>query len=140
MSKSGTDGEDGHLLAFESRKLNDTEQRYTVQEKEMTAVVHCLWSWRQYLLGSRWQDFLAEFNYKLKYKQGKTNVTADALSLKAALAAVVQPQSSLMIREGLLHDPQAKSLLKLVKYGKTRRFGLDDGVLYATGKRIYVPR
>ncbi|CAL2233764.1 unnamed protein product [Prunus armeniaca] len=44
------------------------------------------------------------------------------------------------IREGLLHDSQAKSLLELVKYGKTRRFWLDDGVVYATGKRIYVPR
>ncbi|CAL2255823.1 unnamed protein product [Prunus armeniaca] len=138
--------QDGHPLAFESRKLNDTEQMYTVQEKEMTAVVHCLLTWRHYLLGSqfvaRWQDFLAEFDYKLEYKQGKTNVVADALSRKAALAAVVQPQSSLMqrIREVLLHDPQAKSLLEFVKDGKTMRFWLDDGILYATGKRIYVPR
>ncbi|CAL8989190.1 unnamed protein product, partial [Prunus brigantina] len=30
--------------------------------------------------------------------------------------------------------------LELVKDGKTRRFWLDDGVLYATGKRVYVPR
>ncbi|KAK3013275.1 hypothetical protein RJ639_008265, partial [Escallonia herrerae] len=28
----------GHPIAFESRKLNDTERRYMVQEKEMTAV------------------------------------------------------------------------------------------------------
>ncbi|BBN70240.1 hypothetical protein Prudu_1449S000700 [Prunus dulcis] len=44
--------QDGHTLAFESWKLNDTEQRYTVQEKEMTAVVHYLRTWRHYLLGS----------------------------------------------------------------------------------------
>jgi len=31
----------------------DTERRYIVQEKEMTAVVHCLSVWRHYLLGSR---------------------------------------------------------------------------------------
>ncbi|CAL2242261.1 unnamed protein product [Prunus armeniaca] len=43
------------------------------------------------------------------------------------------------IREGLLHEPQAKSLLELVKDGRTRRFWLDDGALYATGKKIYVP-
>ena len=67
----------------------------------MTAVVQCLWTWRHYLLGSkfvvftdniamsyfltqkkltlkqaRWQDFLAEFDYTLKYKQGKANVVA----------------------------------------------------------------
>ncbi|GKF05975.1 reverse transcriptase, partial [Tanacetum coccineum] len=45
--------QDGHPIAFESRKLNETERKYTVQEKEMTAVVHCLRIWRHYLLGSR---------------------------------------------------------------------------------------
>ena len=77
-------------IAFEIRKLNDTERRYTVQEKEMTTIIHCLRTWRHYLLGShfivktnnvatsyfqtrkklspkqaRWQDFLAEFDYTL---------------------------------------------------------------------------
>ena len=33
-------------IAFESRKLNDTERRYTVQEKEMAAIIHCLRTWR----------------------------------------------------------------------------------------------
>ena len=41
--------QEGHPIAFESRKLNDTERRYTVQEKEMTAVIHCLRTWRHYL-------------------------------------------------------------------------------------------
>ncbi|RVW74337.1 Retrovirus-related Pol polyprotein from transposon 17.6 [Vitis vinifera] len=44
--------QDRHPIAFESRKLNDTERRYTVQEKEMTAIIHCLRTWRHYLLGS----------------------------------------------------------------------------------------
>nr|GEY65442.1 hypothetical protein [Tanacetum cinerariifolium] len=38
-------------IAFEGWKLNKTERKYTVQEKEMTAVVHCLRIWRHYLLG-----------------------------------------------------------------------------------------
>ncbi|PKI43755.1 hypothetical protein CRG98_035861 [Punica granatum] len=71
----------------------------------MTAVVHCLRTWRHYLLGSkfivrtdniatsyfqtqkklspkqaRWQDFLAEFDFVMEYKPGRTNVVADALS------------------------------------------------------------
>jgi len=33
---------EGHPIAFESQKLNDTEKRYMVQEKEMTTVVHGL--------------------------------------------------------------------------------------------------
>ncbi|KAK3012455.1 hypothetical protein RJ639_010378 [Escallonia herrerae] len=94
--------QEGHPIAFESRKLNDTEQRYTVQEKEMTAVVHCLRTWRHYLLGSRfliktdniatsyfqsqrklspkqarWQDFLAEFNYYATFVASPADCTAE---------------------------------------------------------------
>ena len=43
--------QEGHPVAFESRKLNGAEQRYSTHEKEMTAVVHCLQQWRHYLLG-----------------------------------------------------------------------------------------
>lgn len=75
----------------------------------MTAIVHCLRTWRQILLGSkfvvrtdniatsyfqtqkklspkqaRWQDFLAEFDMWIEYKPGRTNLVADALSRKAA--------------------------------------------------------
>nr|XP_016488540.1 PREDICTED: uncharacterized protein LOC107808515 [Nicotiana tabacum] len=34
--------QDKHPIAFESCKLNETERRYMVQEKEMIAIVHCL--------------------------------------------------------------------------------------------------
>ena len=34
--------QEGHLVAFESRKLNGPEQRYSTHEKEMTTVIHCL--------------------------------------------------------------------------------------------------
>ena len=44
---------EGQPVAFESRKLNDAEQRYSTHEKEMVAVVHCLQVWRVYLLGTR---------------------------------------------------------------------------------------
>ncbi|KAF2303684.1 hypothetical protein GH714_021208 [Hevea brasiliensis] len=122
-----------HPIAFESRKLNETERRYTVQEKEMAAVVHCLRTWRHYLLGSRftvktdnvatsyfltqkklspkqarWQAFLGEFDFVMEYKPGKANLVADALSRKVELAATnIQPNPSLMERivEGLQHDP-----------------------------------
>lgn len=159
--------QDGHPIAYESRKLNDTERRYTIQEKEMTAVVHCLRLWRYYLLGSKfvvkmdnvttsyfqtqkklspkqakWQYFLVEFDYVLEYKPGRANSVPDALSRKAELAAMVsQPQSSLLdhIKEGLTHDPTTKALVEYVKEGKTRRFWLENDILYAKGRRVYVP-
>lgn len=45
--------QESHPVAYESRKLNDTERRYTVHEKELLAVSHCLRVWRHYLLGSK---------------------------------------------------------------------------------------
>ncbi|XP_020101642.1 uncharacterized protein LOC109719402 [Ananas comosus] len=159
--------QDGHPIAYESRKLNDTERRYTVQEKEMTAVVHCLRTWRHYLLGSkfvvrtdnvatsyfqsqkklspkqaRWQDFLAEFDMEMQYKPGKENRVADALSRKAELAAVWQLQGTLRdrLRSGTNEDPIAQNLVQLVKEGKTRRFWLSDGLLLTKGRRVYVPK
>ena len=44
--------QEGHPIAYESRKLNDAKRRYTISEKEMLAVVHCLRVWR-HLLGSQ---------------------------------------------------------------------------------------
>ena len=44
--------QEGHPMAFESRKLNNVEQRYSTHEKGMIIVVHCLQQWRHYLLGS----------------------------------------------------------------------------------------
>nr|GFC05656.1 reverse transcriptase [Tanacetum cinerariifolium] len=132
--------QDGHLIAFESQKLNEMERKYTVQEKEMTPVVHCLRFWRHYLLGSRfviktdniatsyfqtqkklspkqarWQDFLAEFDYQFEYKPGKAN-------------------------EGLEHDPLAKKIIALAKDSKARRFWLKGDMLFTKGDRLYVPK
>ncbi|RVW25255.1 Transposon Tf2-2 polyprotein [Vitis vinifera] len=157
-----------HPIAFESLKLNDAERRYTVQEKEMTVIIHCLRTWRHYLLGShfivktdnvatsyfqtqkklspkqaRWQDFLAEFDYTLEYKPGSANHVADALSRKVELASMTsQPQGDIidLLREGLQHDPVAKSLIALAHEGKTKRFWVEDGLLYTKGRRLYVPK
>ena len=86
---------EGHPIAYESRKLNSAERRYTVSKKEMLAVIHCLRVWRQYLLGSSfvvksdnsvichffnqskltskqatWKEFLTEFDFKFEHKKG----------------------------------------------------------------------
>ena len=43
--------QEGHPVAFESRKLNGAEQGYNMHEKEMTVVIHCPQQWWRYLLG-----------------------------------------------------------------------------------------
>ncbi|KAL2491474.1 RT RNaseH 2 domain-containing protein [Abeliophyllum distichum] len=35
-----------HPMAYKSRKLNNAERRYSVHEKKLLAVVHCLIVWR----------------------------------------------------------------------------------------------
>ena len=42
-----------HLVAYESRKMNEEEQKCSAHEKEMIVVVHCLLAWRVYLLGPK---------------------------------------------------------------------------------------
>ncbi|GJT21151.1 retrovirus-related pol polyprotein from transposon 17.6 [Tanacetum coccineum] len=159
--------QDGHPIAFESQKLNETERKYTVQEKEMTVVIHCLRIWRHYLLGlrfviktdniatsyfqtqkklspkqARWQDFLAGFDYQLEYKPWKANVVADALSRKAEFTAITQDQFFLQyrIKEGLEHEPLAKKIIALAKDGRTRRFWLKGDMLFTKGDQLYVPK
>ncbi|KAK3043277.1 hypothetical protein RJ639_002520 [Escallonia herrerae] len=112
-----------HPVAYESRKLNEAERRYTTHEKELLAVVHCLRIWRHYLLGSsfivrtdntavshflsqskltskqaRWQELLAEFNFMLKYRAGSTNSVADALSRRAELDQVALMAMNAIVR------------------------------------------
>ncbi|KAK2980481.1 hypothetical protein RJ640_000720 [Escallonia rubra] len=112
-----------HPVAYESRKLNEAERRYTTHEKELLAVVHCLRVWRHYLLGSsfivrtdntavshflsqskltskqaRWQELLAEFNFTLEYRAGSTNSVADALSRRAELDQVALMAMNAIVR------------------------------------------
>ena len=96
-------------LAFLSRQLKPTEQRYSAYERELSAVAYCLWSWRHDLEGclggvtvvtdhqplvrimdqqvltrvqTRWLrlGLFQSICPTIKYQPGKTNVVADALS------------------------------------------------------------
>ena len=105
--------QEGHPVAFKSRRLNATEQRYNAHGKEMTEVILFLETWKHYLMGmwfvvvtdnvvntlfktqkkltskqARWQEFLADFNFVWVYKLGRHNQVADALSRKEVVGYV----------------------------------------------------
>lgn len=129
--------------------------------------MHCLRTRRHYLLGSRfvvktdnvatsyfqtqkklspkqarWQDFLAEIDFRFEYKPGKANQVADALSRKAELAALSKPEGILLdlMKEGLKHDKMAQDSIKAVEHERTKVFQVEDGLLlYKKDKRLYVP-
>ncbi|KAH9670137.1 Endonuclease [Citrus sinensis] len=123
-----------HPIAFESRKLNDTERRYTVQEKEMTAIVHCLRVWRHYLLGSHFA--------RLQARKSQRCCGCSKSQAELATLSMSQPKSDLIMRikEGLQQDPLAKDLLDKVLEGRTRRFWQEEGILLTKGDRLFVPR
>jgi len=79
--------QEGRSMAFESKKLSETERRWPTHEKEMRVVIHCLKTWGHYISSKdvvvwtdnvtlkyfatqpklsskqvRWQDTLALFN------------------------------------------------------------------------------
>jgi hypothetical protein len=41
------------VVFYESRKLNEHEQKYVTHDLELAAIVHALKMWRHYLLGRR---------------------------------------------------------------------------------------
>ena len=43
----------GHPIAFQSRKLNQSEKGYSIYDKEMLAIMHSLHKFRQYLVCER---------------------------------------------------------------------------------------
>ncbi|RVW19037.1 Retrovirus-related Pol polyprotein from transposon 17.6 [Vitis vinifera] len=158
-----------HPMAFESRKLNNTEQRYSTHEKEMTVVVHCLQQWRHYLLGSifivvtdnvantffkaqkklsprqaRWQELLADFKFEWLHRPGRHNPVADALSRKEVIAYItvlseVVSDFNEKIKLVVEQDAAYGRLKQQVKEGVIKRYWLEGDLLVAKGGRWYVP-
>eukprot|EP00253_Pinus_taeda_P012645 PITA_12645 len=88
--------QEGKVVAYESRKLKEHEQKYSAYDLELTVVIHALKMWRHYLVGkkfllltdhhsltnyfsqptlnarqARWVDFLSGFDFEIKHLQGK---------------------------------------------------------------------
>jgi hypothetical protein len=115
------------VIAYESKKLPDTEVKRPPHEKELYAVIHALRTWKHLLLNgqehqlltdnsavshfkqnyrlhspkhARWYQEMEEVHLKLAHTPGRTNVVADALSRRPDLRLA----SVSMIEPGALHE------------------------------------
>ncbi|KAK1601962.1 hypothetical protein QYE76_027067 [Lolium multiflorum] len=102
--------QNGKPVAYYSEKLDGARLNYPIYDKELYALVRVLEVWQHYLWPrefiihsdheslkylksqhtlnkrhAKWVEFIESFPYVIKYKKGKDNVVADALSRKLTL-------------------------------------------------------
>ena len=107
--------QEGHVIAYESRKLKIHEKKYVTYDLELDAIIHALKMWRHHLIGrnfilmidkkgfnyfldqpnlnarqARWLAFLREYYFEIQHIKGKENKVVDALSRNAKLNFVAE--------------------------------------------------
>src|ERR1041385_5069406 len=115
--------QEGRPIAYFSEKLSGARLNYPVYDKELYALVRVLEVWQHYLWPkefiihsdhealkylkaqsnlhrrlAKWVEFIESFPYIIKYKKGKDNVVADALSRRNMLLTHLDVKNS-WIRE-----------------------------------------
>ncbi|PKI60622.1 hypothetical protein CRG98_018972 [Punica granatum] len=106
--------QEGRPIAYFNEKLSGATLNYPTYDKELYALVQALETWQHYLWPkefvihtdheslkhlkgqhklnkrhARWVEFIETFPYVIRYKQGKANVVADALSRRYALLSTL---------------------------------------------------
>jgi hypothetical protein len=118
--------QEGHVICYESKKLNEHEVNYVTHDMELDTIVHTLKMWRHYLLGrrfvlmtdhsglrylfdqpklnvrqARWIALLSEFDFEIKHIKGKEIRVVDALSRSMTIVHLaVGSASESDIKEG----------------------------------------
>jgi integrase-like protein/reverse transcriptase-like protein len=90
---------------------------------------------------ARWVEFLQTFNFAAKYKTGKTNVIADALSRKYNLLGVLSSKiiGFEMIKQHYEHCGDFAELYKSCEQGPQGLFCIQEGFLFK-GNRLCIPK
>ncbi|KAL0406140.1 UNVERIFIED_CONTAM: Transposon Tf2-11 polyprotein [Sesamum latifolium] len=136
--------QDEYLVAYESRKLKDVERRYSVHEKELLAIVHCLRLWRHYLLGSPFvvktentavSHFMTQPKLTSRYPEHRVDL-ASLGSVAGLFSSAVATSIRDQVRELLSKDSAAQGLVHLVEQGKAQQFWLEDGLLMTKENRM----
>jgi len=65
---------EGHVIFFESKKLNEHEFNYVTHDMELAAIMHALKMWRHYLLGRIFLLMTDHSGSRYLFDQPKLNV------------------------------------------------------------------
>ena len=157
--------QDGKPIAYFSEKLNGANLRYPTYDKELYALVRALDVWSHYLLPkkfvihtdyeslkhlkgqnklnrrhTKWSEFIEAFSYVIKYKQGKENVVADALSRRYALLAFLETKllGFEFVKELYANDSDFGSIFDACEQCAFDKFYRHDGFLFKE-KRLCIP-
>jgi hypothetical protein len=109
--------QEGHIIAYASRRLRKHELNYPTHDLELAAVVPTLKIWRHYIMGTkcqvytnhkslkyiftqkdlnlrqrRWLELIKDYDMEIHYHRGKVNLVADALSQKEHVHAAIVTQ------------------------------------------------
>ncbi|XP_047978411.1 uncharacterized protein LOC125220295 [Salvia hispanica] len=156
--------QEGKPIAYFSEKLGQAQLNYPTYDKELYAIVRCLENWQHYLMHrefvihtdhesikflggqhkldkrhAKWSAFLETFPYVIKYKKGKENVVADALSRKPhALSMLVVCASKYVgfefIKDLYRHDHEFATIFEACEKGSFDKYYRMDGYLYKENK------
>jgi hypothetical protein len=186
LSQKRSDGK-LHPVAFLSKSLSPAEKNYDIFDKGLLAIIRAFKEWRHLLEGSdipiqvltdhrnlehfsgmkplnqrqiRWANFLADYNFVIKYRLGVQNKKADLLSRRADLVppkeggepsmllkpelfiAAIQTDLDLddTIRDTLQDDPNASKVIEQLNSGeKLNGWKINNGLLYFQ-EHIFVPQ
>ncbi|WZZ08421.1 hypothetical protein YC2023_094347 [Brassica napus] len=152
-------------IAYFSEKLGGATLNYATYDKELYALVRALQTWQHYLWPkefvihtdheslkylkgqnklskrhARWVEFIETFPYVIKYKQGKENIVADALSRRYVLLNTLDAKllGFEQIKEMYESDPDFKEAYNSCEKFAVGHYFRHDGFLFYDN-RLCVP-
>ncbi|KAG8481073.1 hypothetical protein CXB51_025807 [Gossypium anomalum] len=153
--------QEGKPVAYFSEKLSGAPLNYPTYDKEMYALIRALETWQHYLWPkdfvihsdheslkhikgqhkltkrhSKWVEFLESFPYVIRYKKGKENIVADALSRRYTLLNHLDSKllGFAFLKDLYNSDTDFGDVYKLCEHTAVDKFFRLDGFLFQEGK------
>nr|GEV83728.1 hypothetical protein [Tanacetum cinerariifolium] len=157
--------QDKRPVAFFSKKLSKSRQKYTTYEKEFYAIVRALEHWRHYLISkdfilhsghealtyingqhklkprhARWVEFLQAYTFHIKHKSGVTNKVANSLSRRSSFLSTmkVNVHGFEIIKELYKEDKFLSKIIEQCSNGPYKEFVFQDVFLFH-GNQLCIP-